>query len=1083
MKRQRFVVVSTVIALALLYAPNLGSGRALTAPADGAGMCAGTGGGRTPALVPFTSTIYPYCIDYPAGWSHQAGTAGGPPGDAFSAPARTHGVAATVSVSAGPVPPSSTDASLLRGIEDAVQKTEHVSPQTAGFALVAGHRLTLVAYTGQQSGNSVTTTYAALALGVTGWYFELTTAPSVAATLRSVFVAMLSTFRVLMPPPVGTSTGGTGGFFISTSPPAITTYMLFGASCPSANRCLAVGTGGTILLSADGGVTWTSRTVDPDDGWGGVGCASVHLCVVVGGSGAIATSGDGGVTWTIRASATENQLNSVSCPSPRLCVAVGGFVGNGAIVTSADGGVTWTNRSSHALYQLGSVSCPSERLCVAVGTTGSDGFIETSTDGGISWTSRDSGTDSIQLASVTCPSVQLCLAVGPWSHNVNGLIITSTDGGSTWTSRSSGTVGTPWAITCSSISRCLAVGAGGTIVASLDGGATWASRSNPLSGTGMMLRGIACASTRLCVAAGGTGGSGVIVTSRDGGATWTSAHGSTGGAAPPAPSPSGPALPEPSGDQGACAGLAPGGSPVLVPFTSTLNYCIDYPAGWSYQVTESIGNDSGDAFVAPTRADGVTDSVRVFRSNAPAGATDASVLQFVEVGAQGMHISLRPVGLAAVAGHRLTLVSYDGQRDLFSNTWEPGGRTVSYTLAVLPLGTTAWVFELGTAPQDAATLRPVFVAMLGTFQVLRPPPAGTGAASGTGGTISPATGISQIGNWTRQRSGTALPLDGASCASLSLCVAVGQNGTTLTSRDGGATWTSRSSGTHNQLYGVTCAGTSLCLAVGDHGTIVSSADGGAIWTSRSSGTHNRLRGVGCASLSLCVAVGDEGTALTSADGGATWSSRPSGTGNALLSVSCPSAGLCLAVGESGTVLTSVDRGATWSSRSSGTAIPVNGYTGVSCTAMHLCMIVGGARYPNRYQSSILLHSTDAGATWTSGVSSASFPLSAVHCPSAPIPKLEPVTMVCRAVGDRGTILTSGDGGATWGQGSQVTISPLYGVTCPSAMRCLAVGDGGTILQWKGGLPPVRPRRRDIRAATRNRAGFVGQFAPNARGVW
>ena len=70
----------------------------------------------------------------------------------------------------------------------------------------------------------------------------------------------------------------------------------------------------------------------------------------------------------------------------------------------------------------------------------------------------------------------------------------------------------------------------------------------------------------------------------------------------------------------------------------------------------------------------------------------------------------------------------------------------------------------------------------------------------------------------------------------------------------------------------------LFVAVGDNGTILTSSDG-TTWTSRTSGTTEYLRG-GAYGNSTLVVVGASGTILTSSDG-TTWTSRTSGTSNLL----------------------------------------------------------------------------------------------------------------------------------------------------------------------------------------------------------
>ena len=119
-----------------------------------------------------------------------------------------------------------------------------------------------------------------------------------------------------------------------------------------------------------------------------------------------------------------------------------------------------------------------------------------------------------------------------------------------------------------------------------------------------------------------------------------------------------------------------------------------------------------------------------------------------------------------------------------------------------------------------------------------------------------------------------LSMNGVSCASASLCVAVDQYGNVVSSTDPGAgaaaTWSIQQveNGPLPALNGISCV-SSLCVGVGDHGRVITSADPqlGAMahWTAGQLPiTTNALLGVSCTSPSLCV------RSMTAA----TFSSRP-----------------------------------------------------------------------------------------------------------------------------------------------------------------------------------------------------------------
>ena len=129
--------------------------------------------------------------------------------------------------------------------------------------------------------------------------------------------------------------------------------------------------------------------------------------------------------------------------------------------------------------------------------------------------------------------------------------------------------------------------------------------------------------------------------------------------------------------------------------------------------------------------------------------------------------------------------------------------------------------------------------------------------------------------WAAQNSGTVNNLR-AAASSGSLLVAVGSNGTILTSTNGGVSWTKENSGTTANLVTVVWSGKQF-VATGI-GAILSSPDG-VTWTSHSSGTDGLyLTGLVWSGkefvavgypVSTTVANSNGGTVLTSPDG-ITW---------------------------------------------------------------------------------------------------------------------------------------------------------------------------------------------------------------------
>ena len=162
----------------------------------------------------------------------------------------------------------------------------------------------------------------------------------------------------------------------------------------------------------------------------------------------------------------------------------------------------------------------------------------------------------------------------------------------------------------------------------------------------------------------------------------------------------------------------------------------------------------------------------------------------------------------------------------------------------------------------------------------------TGFTATTAGHGQGAIAISTDGGvtWTAAAvpTGTGL-LQGAACATISSCLAVGTTSTTvsapipaqgalLTTDDGGHTWT-RAAGAEpiDDIFGIDCPSRSICAMVGTNwigtpavgtGAVAHSSNGGAHFTaSATEYTPLALTGLSCPTTQRCVAVGGDTVAL------------------------------------------------------------------------------------------------------------------------------------------------------------------------------------------------------------------------------
>ena len=266
--------------------------------------------------------------------------------------------------------------------------------------------------------------------------------------------------------------------------------QLSAVSCPSATRCMAVGSDG----------------------------ASVP------GSGVVFTTVDGGATWT-QAAAPPGVLTvgNVVCTSSAHCTAI-----------ANDGAQMWSARSDdfgHSWQRMGNLppgfvgaeamSCPTDGPCLIAGYTPTStghgqGAIALSPDGGQTWALASVPAGSGLLQGATCITMSVCLAGGSTSTTVSdvvpahGQLLRSVDGGHTWTASTPPPVDNVYDIACPSASVCAMVGtrwlgspavATGAVAQSRNQGSTFA--SSPAAYVPLTLTALDCPHAASCLAAGG----------------------------------------------------------------------------------------------------------------------------------------------------------------------------------------------------------------------------------------------------------------------------------------------------------------------------------------------------------------------------------------------------------------------------------------------------------------------------------------------------------------------------------------------------------------------------------------------------
>jgi photosystem II stability/assembly factor-like uncharacterized protein len=293
-----------------------------------------------------------------------------------------------------------------------------------------------------------------------------------------------------------------------------------------------VWTGSKVFATRDGGSTWSGQDV------GNRVCAvsfadSLHgYAVGVGGS--VATTVDGGASWQARTSAAPAagvpRLADIAFPD----ASHGWAVGDGVIMATADGGVTWGSRASGTA--LARVSFPDATHGWAVGATKDSRSVPViihTGDGGSTWQTQYVGAGGGSFGDVDFVDADHGWAASGWNTSPGQAIIARTaDGGATWASAflPQAPPGPPTAISFADAQHGWAVASARTggqlsaIYATSDGGLTWARQ---YTGAGVTLGDIAFPDANHGWAVGeaadpaAMGELCVVLSTADGGATWT----------------------------------------------------------------------------------------------------------------------------------------------------------------------------------------------------------------------------------------------------------------------------------------------------------------------------------------------------------------------------------------------------------------------------------------------------------------------------------------------------------------------------------------------------------------------------------
>jgi photosystem II stability/assembly factor-like uncharacterized protein len=304
-----------------------------------------------------------------------------------------------------------------------------------------------------------------------------------------------------------------------------------------------------------------------------------------------------------------------------------------------------------------------------------------------------------------------------------------------------------------------------------------------------------------------------------------------------------------------------------------------------------------------------------------------------------------------------------------------------------------------------------------------------------------------FGQWNPVDSGTTNNLNAAHLLDSGTGFAVGDAGTILKTTDAGATWSPLTSGTASTLHGVYFFDPDEGVGVGDGGLILRTTDGGAVWQSVASGVTDGLRSVSFSGTNG-ICGGDSQTILYSTDSGASWQIGQSGFfGPPFFGAQMLNSTTGFVAGQNAIfqplVGNTTDGGASWDFHAFYFDNNEGGCTDVFFFDQSIG-VVSGVVFDG---GGAIARTTDGGMNWSTsfydlGMQGVDFP----------------ATNSGFAVGWAGRILHTTDAGITWVDQASGTSADLNGVSfATDALRGIAVGDGGIILQTtNGGEPSPTP---------------------------
>lgn len=223
--------------------------------------------------------------------------------------------------------------------------------------------------------------------------------------------------------------------------------------------------GGAIYKTADGGNSFTKLALpSPITPISSVFFAnenSGYAATILNSDRVFLKTTDGGDNWSPVPSNTQAVFISIHFPTPDTGYAVGT---SGAMVKTTDGGESWNALSTGTTNTLNSVFFVDEQTGYIAGDIAT---LRKTTNGGLNWTPQNSGLIG-QLSSIYFTSFDTGYIAG-----ASGRIARTTNGGVNWQAMNTASTDLLRSVYFANVFSGCAVGESGTILTTTDGGLNW----------------------------------------------------------------------------------------------------------------------------------------------------------------------------------------------------------------------------------------------------------------------------------------------------------------------------------------------------------------------------------------------------------------------------------------------------------------------------------------------------------------------------------------------------------------------------------------------------------------------------------